>query len=85
MTTAIKTRLDKLVANKVIDAAQEKTLLSRLSARVAKEVDQKGLPLKPPAFRFPQRVPNGPNGAPKGPNVPLPPAYTPTPGPSPVA
>jgi hypothetical protein len=76
MTTAAKTRLDKLVANKMITAAQEKTLLSRLSARVDQEVNQKGMSFKRPSFR---------GGVPRGPNAPIPPAYTPAPSAPPIA
>ena len=87
MTSAIKTRLDKLVANKLLTAAQEKTLLSRLSARLSQKVNEKGLPLKRPGFRFrngmpmPPKLPNG-----KAiPNAPIPPAYAPVPYPAPTA
>jgi hypothetical protein len=79
MTTAIKTRLDKLVANKMLTAAQEKTALSRLSARLATVINQKGLmTFRRPGFRF-----RGP--APKAPNAPVPPAYAPAPAAPPVA
>jgi hypothetical protein len=78
ITTAIKTRLDKLVAKKVITAAQEKTLLSRLSARLASRINQKGLPLTRPALRFHRALPFAPG-------APVPPAYTPAPSPPPVA
>jgi hypothetical protein len=83
MITAIKTRLDKLVANKMVTAAQETTLLKRLSARLATEINQKGLPaFKGPRFR--QVHSKAPN-AHGGPNAPLPPAYAPAPGPAPIA
>ncbi|MGN6870895.1 MAG: hypothetical protein ACTHMY_21080 [Solirubrobacteraceae bacterium] len=79
MTNSIKTRLDKLVANKMMTAAQEKTLLSRLSARLATVINQKGLmTFRGPRFRF-----HG--GAPAGPKAPLPPAYTPAPAARPIA
>ena len=42
MTAAVKTRLDKLVAYKMLTAAQEQQVLSRLSARVANEVNAEG-------------------------------------------
>ena len=42
MTAAAKTKLDKLVANKTITAAQEQKLLSRLSARIDEQVNAKG-------------------------------------------
>jgi transcriptional regulator with XRE-family HTH domain len=51
MTAATKSRLDKLVAAKVITAAQEKQFLSRFSARLSQEVNQKGGAL--PRFRRP--------------------------------
>jgi hypothetical protein len=72
MTNSIKTRLDKLVANKMMTAAQEKTVLSRLSAKLATVINQKGLvPFKAPNFRFP----GGGGGAVPRPNAPVPPAY----------
>jgi hypothetical protein len=78
MTSAIKTRLDKLVANKMMTAAQEKRLLSRLSARLASRINQKGLPLKRPGLRFRKALPFAPG-------APVPPAYAPVPGPAPIA
>ncbi len=78
MTSAAKTRLDKLVANKMLTAAQEKTVLSRLSARLPQMVNRKGLQFK--------RVPWGPRGrAVPRPYVPVPPAYTPAPSAAPIA
>jgi AraC-like DNA-binding protein len=84
MTSAVKTRLDKLVADKMITAAQEQKLLSRLSNRIADAVNTKGLPLRKafrPGFRFPK------GGAVPPQNVPVPPAYQPAPYalPSPTA
>ena len=79
MTTAIKTRLDKLVSNKVITAAQEQKLLKIISARLAKVVDEKGMSFGGPKFRF-----RG-GGAPGQPNAPVPPAYAPVPLPAPSA
>jgi hypothetical protein len=85
MTAAVKTKLDKLVANKVLTSAQEQKILSRLSARVAAEVNQKGLPFEfkrpgmaapgmpMPRFRVPPGWPKG--QVPQG--VPVPPAYAP--------
>lgn len=85
MTNAAKTRLDKLVADKVLTAAQEKALLSRLSARLAQVVNQKGLPFMRPPWGLRGRVVPRPNlPAPNLP-VPVPPAYAPAPGASPVA
>ncbi len=76
MTAAVKTRLDKLVSGKVITAAQEQKMLSALSARIAQEVNAKGLPLRK-AFRPGLRFPKGGVPAPK--NAPVPPAYLPAP------
>jgi AraC-like DNA-binding protein len=76
LTAAAKTKLDKLVSDKVITAAQEQKMLSRLSAAIARGVNQKGLPFgKPlrPGFRFPK------GGAAKPQQVPVPPAYSPAP------
>jgi hypothetical protein len=85
LTAAVKTKLDKLVAGKVLTQAQEQKFLSRLSARVAAEVNQKGLPfrfMKPgmaaPGMPAPQfRVPPGWPKGPLPPGVPVPPAYAP--------
>lgn len=97
MTNSIKTRLDKLVANKMMTAAQEKTVLSRLSAKLSTVINQKGLmTFKGPRFRFRYGAPAAPNApAPKGPNAPaltgpnapapVPPAYAPAPAAPPVA
>ncbi len=87
MTSAVKTRLDKLVANKVLTAAQENTILSRLSSRLSQAVNQKGLPLERPGFRFRNGMPTPPkqpNGSAR-PNAPIPPAYAPVPYPAPTA
>ena len=79
MTTAIKSRLDKLVANKMMTAPQERTVLSRLSARLATVINQKGLTRpKGPRFRFRGSPPSGPG-------VPVPPAYAPAPAAPPIA
>jgi hypothetical protein len=81
ITSAIKTRLDKLVANKLMTAAQEKAVLARLSARLAKVINQKGLlPLKRPGLRLPRVAPPQPK-----PNAPVPPAYSPAPYAVPIA
>jgi hypothetical protein len=79
MIASIKTRLDKLVANKVITSAQEKTALSRVSARVARAINQKGLPF---AGRF---RPHFGGRLPAPPYIPVPPAYAPAPAAPPVA
>jgi hypothetical protein len=79
MTTSMKSRLDKLVANKLITAAQEKTLLDRFSTRLSQAINQKGLPfLRRPALRSPK-------GSPTGPNLPVPPAYEAPSYPAPIA
>lgn len=79
MTNAIKTRLDRLVANKMMTAAQEKAVLSRLSARLATAINQKGLTkFKGPRLRFR-------HGFPPAPNAPVPPAYEPAPAAPPIA
>jgi hypothetical protein len=67
MTTAQKTRLDKLVAAKIITAAQEQKMLSRFSARLSQEVNQKGLP-----FRWGPRLPHGVPTLPAPPGARLP-------------
>jgi hypothetical protein len=85
MTNAAKTRLDKLVANKVLTAAQEKAVLSRLSARLAQVVNQKGLPfMRPPWGLRGHAVPRPNLQVPNLP-VPVPPAYAPAPAAPPVA
>jgi hypothetical protein len=53
MTAAMKARLDKLVADKVISAAQEKQILSRWSAKLSERVNRKGPLFRRPALRFP--------------------------------
>ncbi|MBV9338686.1 MAG: hypothetical protein JO243_22580 [Solirubrobacterales bacterium] len=78
MSSAAKAALDKLVAGKVITAAQEQRMLARLNTRLSAGINQKGLPFKP-ALRPRLRFPNGGAGAPYG--VPGPPtAPTPAPG-----
>ena len=62
MTAAVKTRLDKLLAAKAITAAQEKRVLSDFSARLAQEVNQKGMPLPLPLRRGNLRPWGGPGG-----------------------
>lgn len=77
ITTAAKTRLDKLVAAKVITAAQEQKILSRLNSRLPTVVNQKGLPFKR-EFRPHLPFPGGGAGAPYG--APQPPKTVPAPG-----
>jgi hypothetical protein len=73
ITAAMKARFDKLVANKMLTAAQEKQILSNLSARIASEVNQKGLPFPRlrPGLRF-KGMPSPPLKG--GPATPLGPA-----------
>jgi hypothetical protein len=73
ISAAMKARFDKLVANKMLTAAQEKQILSNLSARIASGVNQKGLPFPRfrPGLRF-QGVPSPPKNG--GPATPLGPA-----------
>ena len=89
ITSALKTRLDKLVSKKAITAAQETQILNRFTARLSQAVNQKGLAFPRPAFRFRYGLPPGPPGAaPKSPNmpIPVPPAYAPAPAvPAPTA
>lgn len=69
----VKTRLDRLAAAKIITAAQEQKILSRLSARIASEVNQTGLEAREPwrrHFRGGGPVPPIPPGAPG--SLPLP-------------
>ncbi len=82
MTATMKARLDKLVANKVITSAQEKQLLSRWSARLSAQVNQKGLPFAHRGFRFRNGVPPV---LPTPPKVPAPGAAVPLPYPAPTA
>lgn len=79
MTAAVKTRLDKLVSGKVITAAQEQKLLSRLSTRISKEINRKGLARRqvlPPRLRFRH---GGPGTPPVPQKAPAPPASLPAP------
>jgi hypothetical protein len=65
LTSAEKTRLDKLVADKMLTAAQEQKLLSGLSARIANAVNRKGFAAPRfggPALRF-NGMPTLPKGA----------------------
>jgi AraC-like DNA-binding protein len=79
LTAAAKTRLDKLVANKTITAAQEQKLLRRLSARIDAQVNAKGFPPRR-AFRlFHGGGGLGPKSAPAPKGAPVPPAYQPAP------
>lgn len=79
MINSIKIRLDKLVANKMMTAAQEKTVVSRLSARLAKVINRKGLmTFKGPRFHVRP-------GSPIAPYAPVPPAYAPAPAAPPIA
>jgi AraC-like DNA-binding protein len=85
ITTAVKTRLDKLVANKMLTAAQEQKILGHMSTRLAQMINQRGLltfKFKRPGLRFPGGKLPAP---PTAPNTPVPPAYVPAPQPAPVA
>jgi AraC-like DNA-binding protein len=76
MTAAVKTRLDMLVAAKVITATQEQKILARLSARISKQVNVQGLEYRG-LWRLPRlRLPNG---VPAPLEVPAPPAGAPAP------
>jgi hypothetical protein len=75
MTKAMKTRLDRLVANKTITSAQEQKILSRFSAIVSTVVNQKGEPFPHPGLRFRNGVAPAPGAVPKMPNMLVPPAY----------
>jgi hypothetical protein len=73
LSAAMKTRLSKLVAAKILTAAQEAKVLNNLSARIASQVNQKGgaFPrFRAPGLRF-KGVPSPPQ---KGPGTPLGPA-----------
>jgi hypothetical protein len=79
ITGAMKSRLDKLVAAKVITAAQEQKMLSRISAGVAEQVNRKGLPgLRRPnlGWNFRGKLP-APTTPPSQPQQTVPPAYAP--------
>lgn len=80
MTTAMKTRLDKLVSHKAITAAQEKQILSQFSARLSQAVNQKGMPLLKPGLRFRYGAQPAPGAQPKLPQTQVPPAYAPPAG-----
>jgi hypothetical protein len=83
MTNAMKARLDKMVANKMLTSAQEQQILSRFSASVSTVVNQKGARFLRPALRFRMGAPPAPGSVPKPPNMPVPPAYAvPVPAPA---
>ena len=90
MSSAAKSRLDKLVAGKVITAAQEQRILAGLNGRVLAAVNQKGLPFRrgfAPRLRFRFGGPAGAYGAPGPPQIPVPAPGTlavPAPGTLPV-
>lgn len=92
MTAAVKTRLDKLVANKVLTAKQEQQLLQRFSARLSQEINSTHLGFHaagPDGFLFRAPRPYGPSRQSPPANAPLPPAGLPstpgTPPPAPAA
>src|SRR5207248_9569597 len=85
ITAALRSGLDKAVTAKLITRAQEQKMLARMSARVAREINQKGLPrarrVFPPRFGPGAAPPKGPAsvppaGAPNGPAS-VPPAGAP--------
>ena len=74
MTASLKTRLDKLVSAKAITAAQEQSILKRLSARLAQQVTHTGPFWRRivPRWRLQPGGPGGPDlpGAPALPGAP---------------
>jgi AraC-like DNA-binding protein len=83
ITSATKSRLDKLVAAKVLTAAQEQKILSHLSSGLAQRINRKGLPGARPNLRW--GFGRGP-AAPSTPKQIVPPAYVPAPAyPAPTA
>jgi hypothetical protein len=92
LTTAVKTRLDKLVASKAITSAQANQILSRYSARLSQLVNQKGVPFKRLYMRPPGGAPMPrmwpmpePGAAVPAPSMPAPGAAVPLPVPAPTA
>ena len=75
MTATAKAELAKLLASKMITAAQEKQLLSGVPARIANEVNRKGFPAPRfgPGLRFHGTLPQPPKGSSSqlGPAAPL--------------
>lgn len=69
MTAALKSKLDRAVADKLITAAQEKQALNQLSSRLSAMINHKGLPFQRPRLLRPLRPGGG--AAPK--NLPSPP------------
>jgi AraC-like DNA-binding protein len=72
MTATMKSRLDKLVADKVLTSAQEKRILSRFSARLAEQVNRKGLEFRRPFLRHLGSAPAPPVPPTPGRAIPLP-------------
>jgi hypothetical protein len=85
MSTAVKTKLDKLVASKMITSAEEQQILSRLTARLSAQINRKGLPFRqvvPPGLRFRKggSLPAPPNFKLPAPQyMPVPPSNAPAP------
>jgi hypothetical protein len=78
MTSSVKTKLDALVSNQTITAAQERKILNRLSARIDQVVNNKGVPFHralKPGFRFPYGGPPVPQKLPAQPGALPAPAY----------
>jgi AraC-like DNA-binding protein len=71
MTDTMKSRLDQLVANKMITAAEEQKILSRWSARLSQVVNHKGFEFRRPFLRHFGRGPMPPMPKP-GAAAPLP-------------
>ena len=72
MTSAMKSRLDKLVAAKVLTKAQEQKVLSRFSSSLAQQINRKGLAGPRPYLRWGLR-----GKLPAPPQQTVPPAYAP--------
>jgi len=87
MLAAIRARLDKAVASKLITAAQEQQFLSRLPSRLDAEINRSGFPFHREGFRLhgagsaSRMAPGGPPGAP----MPPPPGPAGLPSPPPGA
>lgn len=85
MTATMKSRLDKLVANKMISSAQEQEILGHWSTRLSQLVNQKGLPFAHPGLRFRRGMLPNPPTLPKQVVPPAPGAAIPLPVPAPTA
>lgn len=84
MTAAVRSRLDRMVAGKLITSTREQQILSRLSTRLDREINRKGLFRRPPGapdYPPPPLPPDSPGGPPVAPDYPQPPPPGP-PGPA---